>query len=145
MRKRRRLLAVGAIFLVAAATAIVIHLALNGHSTALSAKKPTDRIVAVHASVMPESNVQLLEHGLESSNVQVQAAVLTPAVRGDYLKVNQQIFPNGSTVTVEPKTFKSVGNAAIVMASTSFGKTFLLRLTRQSGGMWLIDYVLEVQ
>jgi hypothetical protein len=86
-------------------------------------------------------NVRLLEHALDGASLRKQAAALAPVVRGPYIRHGQPMLPAGTKVTIESKTFKTAGQAAIVQAETSIGRAFTLRLVRDKQ-TWLILYTM---
>lgn len=94
------------------------------------------------SSPMSQANVRQLEHALDSSRLQIEATALAPLAREAFLQQNEPMLPGGVTVLLAPATFKASGSAAAVMARTSNGHSFTLRLAR-SGGQWLILYTVE--
>jgi hypothetical protein len=107
--------------------------------TITRARADNSRSVAAITSPTPAADAHLLERALDSSSLRRQATALAPVLRGPFLSAARRLVPPGTTVIVEPKTFRSLGNAAVVHAETSGGQTYILRLVRQHK-TWLILY-----
>lgn len=111
-------------------------------SAATSPASPTHPATAATSAVISPGNVHLIEQALDSSDRQMQATALAVELRSVYLQSTQSMLPAGATLTIEPKTFQTSGDTAVVDAQTSIGKTFALRLVRENDS-WLILYTVE--
>jgi hypothetical protein len=137
---------------VIVAVAVTVILLLHGNSTKGSVKITPSNTVAARDSApsvpsqpttMPKINVAFLERTLNDPDPKVEATALATKVRSAFLSAGGSVLPTGVTLAIDPTTFKTEGDNAVVEAKTSDGQRYILRLLRENGD-WLIFYTMEV-
>ena len=141
MSKKRWMLLGAALVLAVVSAAVTIMLLRSNESTQQeSGPSPTVASAPKEEphSTISESNIELLETGLNSSDRSEQEKALAPELRsGEWSP--EGLLPDGAVLTVNRDTFKADGDMASVSAvvTGSIQAEFLLRLTLVDG-VWLI-------
>lgn len=152
MSRKKRLVAVGGLFVAVLVAAIVlVGLSHQANETSSAARSTATAVPGKRESPEPsgsaakpsftKANATMLERAMESRDKREQAKALEESWRTPYIESGTEMLPDGATITIDEKSFvvdatgRGKVNAAV---SGSKQAEFVLVLVPDDRGKWLV-------